>query len=67
MGLDIGLKLILLFKEVLVGVKIVVWNGLMGVVEFNNFSVGILEIVKVILELDLCYLVVGGGDSVAVV
>lgn len=67
MGLDIGFKLIVLFKEVLVGVKIVVWNGLMGVVEFNNFSVGILEIVKVILELDLCYLVVGGGDSVVVV
>lgn len=39
----------------------------MGVAEFNNFSAGTLEIAKAISELDSCYSVVGGGDSVAAV
>lgn len=44
MVLDIGLKLIEEFKKVLVDVKIVVWNGLMGVFEMSNFVKGILEV-----------------------
>lgn len=35
-GFDIGFKLIVKFDEVFIGVKIVVWNGFMGV--FENFD-----------------------------
>lgn len=36
-GFDIGLKFIVKFDEVLIGVKIVVWNGFMGVFENLDF------------------------------
>ncbi|QSB07410.1 phosphoglycerate kinase [Mycoplasma tauri] len=68
MGMDIGPKSINLFKESLVDAKTVIWNGPMGVAEFNHFSKGTLEIAQAIAKLGpSCYSVVGGGDSVAAV
>ncbi len=67
MGLDIGPKSIELFKRELQGAKTVVWNGPLGVFEFENFKTGTLEIAKTIAQLPDCYSVVGGGDSASAV
>ncbi|EFF41859.1 phosphoglycerate kinase [Mycoplasmopsis alligatoris] len=67
MGLDIGPKSIEAFKAVLKGAKTVVWNGPMGVTEFENFKQGTLQVAQEIAALDGVYSVVGGGDSVAAV
>ncbi|MGL4948624.1 MAG: phosphoglycerate kinase [Mycoplasma sp.] len=67
MGLDIGPKSIELFKQTLAGAKTVVWNGPLGVTEFENFKIGTETIAKTIAELDGVYSVVGGGDSVAAI
>ncbi len=66
-GLDIGPKSIALFREALQGAKTVVWNGPMGVFEFENFAVGTLEICKAVAALKDAVTVVGGGDSVSAV
>lgn len=65
MGLDIGPKSIELFKEALEGAKTVVWNGPMGVFEFETFAKGTLEVCKTITELPGALTVIGGGDSAA--
>ncbi len=66
-GLDIGPESIALFREALQGAKTVVWNGPMGVFEFENFAVGTLEICKAVAALKDAVTVVGGGDSVSAV
>lgn len=63
-GFDIGPKTIELYKEALKGAKTVVWNGPMGVFEFENFALGTLEVGKAVADLDGATTVVGGGDSV---
>lgn len=65
MGLDIGPKSIELFKNELDGAKTVVWNGPMGVFEFEAFAKGTLEVCKAITELPDVLSVIGGGDSAA--
>lgn len=67
MGLDIGPKTIELFKKELKGAKTVVWNGPLGVCEFENYKKGTFEIAKAIAELNDAYTVIGGGDSAAAV
>ncbi|OOB77695.1 MAG: phosphoglycerate kinase [Epulopiscium sp. Nuni2H_MBin003] len=63
-GFDIGPKSIELFKNALAGAKTVVWNGPMGVFEFENFAKGTLVVGQAVAELDGATTVVGGGDSV---
>ena len=63
-GFDIGPKTIELFKNALKGSKTVVWNGPMGVFEFENFANGTLEICRAVAELEGATTVIGGGDSV---
>ncbi len=65
MGLDIGPKTIKLFKKELKGAKTVVWNGPMGVFEFENFAVGTKAICETLANLKDARTIIGGGDSAA--
>ncbi len=48
MGLDIGLDSIKTFNEALDTTKTIIWNGPMGVFEFENFVVG-TEVIAIAL------------------
>lgn len=65
-GMDIGPKTIELIRQALKGAKSVVWNGPMGVFEFDEFAHGTEEVAKMLADSDATT-VVGGGDSVAAV
>lgn len=69
MGLDIGPKTIELFKEEIKKSKTIVWNGPMGVFEFDNFAKGTFEVAKTLAEATSngAITVVGGGDSAAAI
>jgi 3-phosphoglycerate kinase len=69
MGLDVGPKTIAKYKEVLSKAKTIVWNGPVGVFEFDAFAKGTEEVAKLIAETTGkgVITVVGGGDSVAAV
>jgi len=65
MGLDVGPKTIDLFAKELKGAKTVVWNGPLGVFEFENFSKGTRAICEILANLKDCKTIIGGGDSAA--
>jgi len=65
MGLDIGPKTIKLFKKELKGAKTVVWNGPVGVFEFENFAKGTKAICETLAKLKNARTIIGGGDSAA--
>ena len=65
-GFDIGEKTIEMFKEELKTAKTVVWNGPLGLFEFEQFAKGTNEIAKVLANLDATT-IIGGGDSAAAV
>ena len=67
MGLDIGPKSEAKFVEVVNNSKTVVWNGPMGVFEFESFAKGTLAIAKAMADLEDATTVIGGGDSAAAV
>ncbi|HPC71624.1 MAG TPA: phosphoglycerate kinase [Treponema sp.] len=69
MGLDVGPKTLAKYKEVLAKAKTIVWNGPVGVFEFDNFAKGTGEVAKMVAEATGrgATTVVGGGDSVAAV
>jgi len=69
LGLDVGPKTIAKYKEVLAGAKTIVWNGPVGVFEFEAFAKGTEEVAKLVAEMTGkgAITVVGGGDSVAAV
>ncbi|MCL2213592.1 MAG: phosphoglycerate kinase [Treponema sp.] len=69
LGLDVGKKTLAKYREVLVGVKTIVWNGPVGVFEFDAFAKGTEEVAKMVAEATSkgVITVVGGGDSVAAV
>ena len=64
MGLDIGIKTITEFKDILKKSDHIIWNGPLGVFEFDNFSNGSKEIMKFISELQATT-IIGGGDTAA--
>ncbi len=66
MGLDIGDNSIKLFTDALKNAKTVVWNGPMGVFEFENFAKGTKAIAACLAEIDATT-IIGGGDSAAAV
>ncbi|MDR1532475.1 MAG: phosphoglycerate kinase [Clostridiales bacterium] len=66
MGVDIGEKTRALFAEAIAGAKTVVWNGPMGVFEFENFAKGTIAVAKALAEIDATT-IIGGGDSAAAV
>ena len=65
-GFDIGEKTIEMFKEELKNAKTVIWNGPVGLFEFEQFAIGTNSIAKALSELD-CTTIIGGGDSAAAV
>lgn len=67
MALDLGPQSIDLFTKTLKNVKTVVWNGPMGVTEFNNYAAGTLAIANALAKENQAYTIVGGGDSVAAI
>ncbi len=66
-GLDIGPETIKLYQEELRQAKTVLWNGPIGVFEFDQFAIGTEKIAKTLAELDDCTTIIGGGDSAAAV
>ena len=65
-GFDIGEKTIEMFKDELKSAKTVVWNGPLGLFEFNQFAIGTNAIAHALAELDATT-IIGGGDSAAAV
>jgi len=69
MGLDIGPESIKFFQKALSDCKTIIWNGPMGVFEFEKFANGTNAIAQTLSELSEngCCTIIGGGDSVAAV
>ena len=65
-GFDIGTKTIEMFSEELKNAKTVVWNGPVGLFEFDQFAIGTSSIAKVLSEINATT-IIGGGDSAAAV
>lgn len=64
--LDIGPRTVALFSEIVAGAGTVVWNGPMGVFEFEPFAKGTFAIAQAVAESGATG-IIGGGDSVAAV
>ena len=65
-GMDIGPKTRVIFANEISGAGTVIWNGPMGVFEFENFAEGTREIAKAMAECKGVN-IIGGGDSAAAV
>ncbi len=66
MGMDIGPTTQELFAKSLVGAGTVIWNGPMGVFEWENFSKGTIAVAKAVADSGSIS-IIGGGDSAAAV
>ena len=66
MGLDIGPKTIEQFSSVLANAKTVIWNGPMGVFEFEKFATGTKKVAEAVANVNGTT-IIGGGDSAAAV
>jgi len=66
MGMDIGPKTVELFSNAVKGAGTIVWNGPMGVFEFEKFANGTKAMAKALAESG-AITIVGGGDSAAAV
>ncbi len=69
MGMDVGPKTLAIYKEIILASKSIVWNGPVGVFEFDAFAKGTAEVAHLVAEATGkgAISVVGGGDSVAAV
>ncbi|MVB11262.1 Phosphoglycerate kinase [Caprobacter fermentans] len=66
MGLDIGEKTRKLFADAICGAGTVVWNGPMGVSEWEHFEGGTVAVAKAVADSGAVS-IIGGGDSAAAV
>jgi phosphoglycerate kinase len=67
MALDIGPATVERFAEEIGGARTIVWNGPMGVFEFDAFSKGTTKVAEAVADNPAAVSIVGGGDSVAAV
>ncbi len=69
MGLDIGPESIVLFRDILLASKTILWNGPMGVFEMPSFAQGTIQVAQSVAEATKggAFSLIGGGDSVAAV
>jgi 3-phosphoglycerate kinase len=65
-GFDIGTETIELYSKELQNAKTVIWNGPVGLFEFDQFAVGTNSIAKALADVDAVK-IIGGGDSAAAV
>lgn len=66
MGMDIGPKTRKLYADVIKSAKTVIWNGPMGVFEFDAFAEGTKAVAQAMADSDATT-IIGGGDSAAAV
>lgn len=66
MGLDIGPESMEIFCDAIKGAGTVIWNGPMGVSEWDNFAAGTIAVANAVAESGAVS-IIGGGDSVAAV
>lgn len=66
MGLDIGPKSMEVFCDAIKGAGTVIWNGPMGVSEWDNFAAGTIAVANAVAKSGAVS-IIGGGDSVAAV
>lgn len=66
MGLDIGPRTAKQYAAAVAEAKTVIWNGPMGVFEFENFAAGTVAVAKALADSNATT-VIGGGDSAAAV
>jgi len=69
MGLDIGPKTVANFVDVILNSKTIVWNGPVGVFEFDNFAKGTNAIAEALAKATAngAVTIIGGGDSAAAI
>ena len=65
-GFDIGNETIELYKQELENAKTIVWNGPLGLFEFDQFAIGTNEIANKLASVD-AITIIGGGDSAAAI
>ncbi len=69
MGLDIGPEARKEYAQVIENSKTILWNGPMGVFEFDNFARGTVEVAEAVVRATQkgAFSLIGGGDSAAAV
>jgi phosphoglycerate kinase len=69
MGLDIGPESVKNIREELLDAKTILWNGPMGVFEFDAFAHGTFDVAKAVVEATEkgAFSLIGGGDSAAAI
>lgn len=66
-AIDIGRRTIELFEQTISIGNYILWNGPMGVFEWDKSSIGTLEVGKAIEKNGTAYKLAGGGDSIAAI
>lgn len=69
MGLDIGPKAITEYTRVIAGSSTILWNGPLGVFEFEKFSKGTFSVAQSVADATAkgAFSLIGGGDSVSAI
>jgi len=65
-GMDIGPKTIKMFKKIIKKARTIVWNGPVGVYEYEKFKRGTNKIAKYVAK-SKAVSIIGGGDSIAAI